>query len=88
MMHQSRGPNCPKIRLLGDSFWAFLKITEMGQILGYFFLGKSHPFCIYKKMGWATFWAIFFTQPTWSPCSRQFTAAVFRNGLLGRFSSN
>jgi hypothetical protein len=42
--------------------WAgFWKIKEVAQFCGYFFRGESiEP--ILAKMGWAIFWAIFFTQ--------------------------
>jgi hypothetical protein len=46
---------------------SFLKITQETKLFGYFFSAKL----IVTKMGWATFWAIFFTNSSGHPAEEK-----------------
>jgi hypothetical protein len=42
-------------------------MKEVAQFLGYFFCGKKVRKNTDRKLGWATFWAIFFTNSSGHP---------------------
>jgi hypothetical protein len=77
-----------------DNFWAvFLEITEVAQIIGPLFPRYNLCFNLDQKMGWASFWAIFFTNSSGpNPTTSFYNARVvnFYNatGSLGRFESS